>query len=148
MIEEFKIELNAKLYSSDRYPTYIKFKLNLNAEKYLNQVTIKKFRDALIRMRLGLNDLGINKRFNQTNPVTKNCKFCTSVTEEECHFLFDCPAYDSIRTKYLTPVLNQNANADLTTTLGNTNTNDIRKIAMYIYYAMECRNELLDVNQP
>ena len=69
-------------------------------EKYLNDITIKKFRDTLIRLRLGINELGVNKRFQPENAI-KTCPFCPGVLEDEIHFLFICPVYAGVRHKYL-----------------------------------------------
>ena len=53
IIERFKQEWNAKVYDSDRFSTYDSFKSVHQLETFLNTITIKKFRDALIRLRLG-----------------------------------------------------------------------------------------------
>ena len=63
------------------------------------------FRDTLIRLRLGINDLGVNKRFLCDSFVNKNCPFCPDILEEESHFLFWCPANDDARRKYLSHII-------------------------------------------
>ena len=75
MIQLFKLEWNTKISNSDRFATYLLFKSVHQAEKYLNDITIKKFRDTLIRLRLGINELGVNKRFQPENAI-KTCPFC------------------------------------------------------------------------
>ena len=63
MIQRFKLEWSTKILNSDRFATYLLFKSVHQAEKYLNDITVKKFRDTLIRLRLGINELGVSKRF-------------------------------------------------------------------------------------
>ena len=44
------------------------------SETYLNDITIKKkLRDALVRLRFGINELRVNKRYESENIVNKDC---------------------------------------------------------------------------
>ena len=61
MIERFQQEWYSKVSSSERFATYCTFKSSHVAETYLNDITIKKFRDALVRLRFGINELRVNK---------------------------------------------------------------------------------------
>ena len=54
MIERFKQKWNAKISDSDRFSTYHSFKSVHQLETFLNTIKIKRFRDTLIRLRLGL----------------------------------------------------------------------------------------------
>ena len=76
------------------------FKSVLQAEKYLTDTTIKKFRDTLIRLRLDINELGVNKPF-QPESMHKMCPLCPNVLYYEFHLLFCCPVYADIRHTYL-----------------------------------------------
>ena len=78
-IERFKQEWFTKISESERFSTYFLFKTV--------HITIKTFRDTLT-LRLGINDLGVNKRFLCNSFVNKNCPFCPDILEEESHFLF------------------------------------------------------------
>ena len=99
-IERFELLWSTKISDSDRFSTYRIFTSVLQAEKYLNDITIKKLRNVLIRQRLGINELGITKRFKPES-VNKTCPFCPDVLEDEFHLLFTCPVYADIRHKYL-----------------------------------------------
>ena len=46
----------------------------------------KKFRDALVRLRFGINELCVNKRYESENIVNKDCAFCPDILEDEMHF--------------------------------------------------------------
>ena len=56
------------------------------------------FRDTLTRLKLGINDLGVKKRFLCDSFVNENWPFCPDILEDESHFLFCCPAYDDVRS--------------------------------------------------
>ena len=92
MIERFKQEWFTKISESERFSTYFSFKSPHQLETYLNAITIKKFRDTLIRLRLGINYLGVNKRILCDSFVNKNCPFCPDILEDESHFLFSFSA--------------------------------------------------------
>ena len=63
MMKRLKQEWNGKISDSNRFSTYVSFKLVHQLETFLNTITIKTFRDTLTRLRLGITELGVNKRF-------------------------------------------------------------------------------------
>ena len=75
-IQRFKLERSTKISNSNRFATYLLFKSVHQAEKYVNDITIKKFRDTLIRLRLGINELGVKKQTikQQTNKTKQKQK--------------------------------------------------------------------------
>ena len=143
MIERFKQEWFTKISESERFSTYFSFKSVHQLETYLNAITIKKFRDTLIRLRLGINDLGVNKRFLCDSFVNKNCPFCPDILEEEfiscsavqpmmmpgeniCHILLSLTLYILLTLFLITPVLNNWEN-----------------LQCLFFYALKHREELL-----
>ena len=133
MIERFKQEWFTKISESERFSTYFSFKSVHQLETYLNAITIKKFRDTLIRLRLGINDLGVNKRFLCDSFVNKNCPFCPDILEDESHFLFCCPAYDDVRRKYLSHIIVPDTVHSLNSVFDNASTEQLRKLAMFVF---------------
>ena len=101
IIGRFRGDRYSKISTSDRFSTDKVFKVKHQKEKYLDSITIKKFRDALIKLRLGICAIGVNKRYHPTNRVDQNCPFCRNNLENEYHFLFKCPFYCDIRLKYI-----------------------------------------------
>ncbi len=91
-------------------------------------------------MRLGLNELGINKRYQQ-EIVSKNCPFCPSILEDDLHFLVTCPAYQKERKKYLPHIVNSSQQLTLASLLNDQSTDILRKLAMYIFYSFKTREE-------
>ena len=129
-MERFKQEWFTKISESERCPTYFSFKTVHQLETYLNAITIKKFRNTLIRLRLGINDLGVNKRFLCDSFVNKNCPLCPDILEDESHFLFCCPTYD-VRRKYLSHIIVPDTVCSLNSVFDNASTEQLRKLAMF-----------------
>ena len=109
MIESFQQEWYSKVSSSERFATYRTFKSSHVAETYLNDITIKRFRDALVRLRFGINKLRVNKRYESENIVNKDSAFCPGILEDGTHFLFHCPLHSSIRHKHTAELMAQEA---------------------------------------
>ena len=53
-------------------------------------------------LRLGVNELSVNKRLQPENVVNTTYPFCLSVLEDESHFQFNCPLYADFSSKYVT----------------------------------------------
>ena len=138
MIQLFKLEWSTKISNSDRFDTYHLFKSVHQSEKYLNDITIKKFRDTLIRLRLGINELGVSKRFQPENAI-KTCPFCPGVLEDESHFLFICPVYAGVRHKYLMEFTDNDVEPSLNFAFENPSIDANRKVAMFAFYALKHR---------
>ena len=130
MIERFKQEWFTKISESERFSTYSSFKSVHQLETYLNDITIKKFRDTLIRLRLGINDLGVNKRF-LCDSFVNNCPLCPDILEDESHFLFCCPAYDDAPRKYLSHIIGPDTVCSLNSVFANGSLEQLRKRAMF-----------------
>jgi hypothetical protein len=141
MIDCYKQDWFGKLMDSDRFSTYGSFKSLLQPEKYLTDITITKFRNVFVRLRLGILDINGNKRYSAVPNV---CPFCPSV-ENEIHFLLHCPVYQDLRVKYILKYYTDNVHVPpLTFLLQNENTFVIRAVAMFIYYAMKKRFEEIE----
>ena len=143
MIERFKQEWFTKISESERISTYSLFKSVHQLETCLNDITIKKFRDTLIRLRLGINDLGVNERFLCDSFGNKNCPFCPDILEDESHFLFCCPACDDARRKYLSHIIVPDTVRSLNSVFDNASIEQLRKLAMFVFHALKHREEIL-----
>ena len=138
MIENFKTNWKSKLETSDRFTFYKTFKQVHRHENYLNDITIKKFRDALLRFRSGLNDLRTNQWYRGDH--NKQCPVCRDEEEDEQHVLFTCPTYEYLMEKYLVqyfPLETKN----ILPILQETDTIRIRQLAMFLHYCFELRHE-------
>lgn len=136
IIDCFLQEWSAKLRDSERYCIYKTFKSSLTRELYFSQLTIIKFRNAFVKFRLGITEINNNKRYSSVN---KNCPFCGHL-EDELHFLFYCPKYKDLRSKYLEKCFTSNHLLTLKCLLQNENLLVTRSVSMFIYYALQLRN--------
>ena len=142
MIEDFIQNWNQKIVESDRFSVYCSFKRSFRLENYLNNITIKRFRDVLIRFRLGINDLGINRRFQGNSQNNKNCPFCPNLFENETHVLFVCYKYNELRKKYLESICNERVYS-LNYIVTNLSMENERNLGMYLFYCMKLRDSNL-----
>ena len=84
-----------------------------------------------------MNELKVNKRYGSDNVTNKNCSFL----EDESHFLLHCPVYSAIRQKYIAEFTEMPQ--ALNQLLETPSTFVSRKVAMYTFYALKCREKLL-----
>ena len=141
MKERLKQEWFTKTSESERFSTYFSFNTVHRLETYFNDITINKFRDTLIRLQLGINDLGVNKRFLCDSFVNKNCPFCPDISEDESHFLFCCPAYDDVQRNYLSHFIVPDTVRSLNSVFDNASIGQLRKLAMFAFYALKHREK-------
>lgn len=88
---------------NNKLRTYNKFKQWHGLETYLQLQSIKENQKAIARFRLSAHKLKIETdRYNSSNkyipPEKRICTNCElSITEDEIHFLMNCPNYTSMR---------------------------------------------------
>ena len=97
--------------------------------------------DILIRLRFGINELKVNKRYGSDNVTNKNCSFCPGLLEDESHFLFHCPVYSAIRQKHIAELTEKPRT--LNQLLETPPTLLSRNVALYTLYALKFREQLL-----
>jgi len=139
MIDCYRQDWSNKLNDSDRFCTYRSFKCLFEPERYLTDITIVKFRNVLVRFRMGVNELNVNNRYTNKSHL---CPFCEAI-ENEMHFLFHCSKYKEIREKYIMKYIKNAYDASLVFLLQNENVFVTRSVAMYLFYALKLRENLL-----
>ena len=110
-------------------------------------VNIKKFRIALSKLRVSSHRLEIEAgRWNKPNKTpreNRKCKNC-NILEDEYHFLFECTRYNHLRPNYFKLYYRVNSNMFKTVQLFKScNENDIKKLAAFVYKALELRSDIL-----
>ena len=86
--------------NSERFDLYHCFKSTLQFEIYLGCMQSRIYKTALARFRFGVSRINCYRlRFSAAFNL-RNCPFCTTSTEDDCHMLFQCPAYTDLRTKF------------------------------------------------
>ena len=99
----------------------------------------------MIRFRIGLTNINGNNRYKNTH-IT-HCPFCPEI-ENEYHVLFKCQLYKDFRTKYMAnfvyPATAGDHDGAVARILSSTNQDDQRKIAMFIFYVLQLREEKIE----
>ena len=132
----------------ERYSWYSSFKDIFGFEQYLTSITIKKFRDALVRFRFGINILNSNKRFGEDSARDNSCPFCSTI-EDEKHFLLNCTAYNELRKRYIIQYIDQSTKNVCTKLMQSKNVRVTRNLSMYIYYGFKLREAAtIDATSP
>ena len=86
--------------NKERFDIYHCFKTTLQCERYLGCMQSRIYKTALARFRFGVSRIHYHRlRFSAAFDL-RNCPFCTTSTEDECHMLFQCPAYTDLRTNF------------------------------------------------
>ena len=138
MISLFRVEWIRKISTSERFTTLSIFRSVNQAERYLNDITIKKFRHYL-RFRLGMDELGVNVRYQREAHANRNCPFYPHCVEDERHFVFGCPTDQHIRDKYITHYIEKNGQPTFSIFLVNPTIELSTKFAMFIVYALKAK---------
>lgn len=101
LIDSFYDDWKVAINTSDRFSFYASFKLRPYTELYIDEVRMKYLRDILAKLRLGVLPLNANVyRYAKENTNKILCSFCKDQTENEIHFVCECPCYKEIRYQY------------------------------------------------
>ena len=113
---------------------------------YLKIVCNARHRTAMTRLRLRNNRLHVETgSWSNVNIVPYNeryCKCCQSdCIEDEYHFVLECPCYNDLRRKYISPYYYGRPSMPKFIALMSTeNKRVLRKLAIYIFHALNLRN--------
>ena len=91
--------------NSSKLAVYTTYKYELEPERYLDVLCIRKYFVALSRLRCSSHNLRIeSERHNNTVLAKRICTLCNLYsTEDEFHFLMNCTAYSNLFNKYIAP---------------------------------------------
>ena len=144
MIDEFNVEWSTKLLRSPRFSVYALFKQERCLERYLNVVTLRSFRDVLVKFRVGISDI-FRHKYRYNNAYTLVCPCCTEADEDEIHVLLQCPVYDDLRTKYLGKFKDPPNLDTFKKLLSSVDDNHIKQLTCLLYHIMKRRKEALSI---
>lgn len=136
---------NAEINQSTRSIFYRNI-ADFKYQDYLDAVKVKKFRNALSRLRVSSHRLEVETgRWNRPQRieyVERKCRICNKL-EDEFHFVFECSAFESIRKTYISRYFRVRPNMFKCIELfTSSNSKNINKLASYVYRAFEKRNFL------
>lgn len=149
LCDNFIQNWNAEINQSTRaifYRNIAVFKF----QDYLDVVKVKKFRNALSRLRVSSHRLEVETgRWNKPQRIEyieRKCRICNKL-EDEFHFVFECCAYENIRNTYIPRYFRVRPNMFKCTELfSSSNNQNINKLASYVFKAFERRNSLWYTN--
>ena len=137
----------AGINSSERFTHYRKFKLVLEPEKYHDSIRQKCFRDALVRLILGITVSNINVHRNRYKrndlPAGNNCPFCPEA-EDDFLLCFRCHMYDDIRPSVMKNVEPYQESIQFSRLMSSKDDGTIRKTAWFLFKASELRKRAVD----
>ena len=143
LIERYTCDwLNKIVYYIDRFAFYSKIKQERKLETYFTYIDKNIFRDMFVRFRFGVTDIATHK--GRYSNIDLSCPLCKNHIENEVHFVIDCPYYDDLRRMLLRLEPDEPGEVSLVNIITSDNVHTLRNFAMYIYYALKRRNNLLD----
>ena len=134
----------AALCRSERYSFFKLFKNSHGIEQYLFDLNKIVFRNPYIQFRFGTSELYVH-RYRYNDSTTYLCPSCTESDEDEIHFLFNCPAYEDIRTKYLHFCIGLSVQEGLLMCFMNYDAEICKSVSSYLYQAFKRRRSVLNL---
>ena len=128
---------------------FIHVNARLNPKKYLLLITNKWLRDTLAKFRLRVCGLKNHKQwFTTKEEGDLTCPMCGPASEDEVHFLFQCPAYANLQTKYniFHSTTTQFSMKHVSTLLVSKDETEIKTLAKYVTEAMSVRKKKTEQN--
>ena len=137
----------SRLEDSSRANLYNTF-ATFQFQPYLEAINIYKFSQAISKLRVSSHRLAIESgRWARPNSIPINERKCSSclVLEDEFHFILECQLYIDLRKSYIDPYYRASMFKFLEL-INITNRNKLRKLGVFIYKALELRNEIVYSN--
>jgi len=139
LVDMYRQDWNSALNDSARYDVYKMFKQGLYLEDYMDCVKILKFRDSLIRVRLGISNLRVHKnRYAKADQQPDNsCPFCPNAVDDEVHMLYGCSEYQQLRPNFLRNVPVYNQNMSFANIMSTSDAGKLRQLAWYLFKCLQ-----------
>ena len=64
------------------------------------------YRNWLTQFRVGVSQINLHRHRFPTTTNNTTCPFCANQQETEIRFVFQCPVYPQLRSKYLPDIIN------------------------------------------
>lgn len=131
--------------NSSKLLYYKQYKTSFTPAKYLDILTVKKYRHYVSCFRSSCHNLEIERgRHTNISRSDRLCKLCQDAVEDEYHFLLVCKVYDKLRIEHLPKkyICQPNYNK-FNILMASENDHLIKSIAMYLFSAFKMRKDLL-----
>ena len=133
------------LDTSERFQIYRTYSSSHFMKKYLSLNIDKHLRFVLTRFRFGISNIHVHAfRYQNVSNADMLCPLCAGSTEDEIHFVLQCPVLGDIRKKfiprkyYTRPCLFK-----LSLLMSSEKENIVRNVAIYLYRAFQLRENIL-----
>ena len=144
LIDVFLQTWNTKMIANDNYKFYFSYKSFFTPEYYLKSTFYDiSRRTCLARFRCGVSLINAHRYKYYENELLRRCPFCINEVENEIHIIFVCPAYSTLRTKFIDPKFLQKPNLQ-TLSIMISNEKYQNMLSRYLCYLFTARKRLLD----
>jgi len=140
----FLQDWNATIAENSKLNYYTMFKSNIDFERYLDILDIRKFRYSYVNFRLGCHELEIERgRYRNIPRQNRICTLCAqNSVEDEYHFLLCCEKYSDIRSLYIPNKYYNNPSVHkFNMLMSSKNENIIKATATYLVHAFRERSK-------
>lgn len=143
--DQFVQNWSSRLEESSRASFYSSVS-SFQFQNYLNLVKVKKYRNAIARLKCSSHRLEIES-WRWHKPIRKliDERLCTNcnVVENDYHFLFECCLYNDLRIQYMDSYFYTNPNQlKLKQLFQGTHEKQVIDLAMFIQKTFTLRNSL------
>ena len=140
LIDCYLQDWHGNIGSKERYSFYSSFTSVHGAPYQIYELKNIAARKSLIRFRLGVSALRTHRlRYTTSKQESLSCPFCVNTVEDELHFLFICPQYQTIRNIYIPTKFSSHPSA-FRAALLMASTKHTKALATYLHMAFEKRN--------
>ena len=126
---------------------YNSYKRCFQRERYVDVLWMEVYRNCLAQFRMGVSQINLHRHRISTTTANTTCPFCANQQETETHFVFQCPVYDQLRSKYLPDIINVRDHRKHIILLMNSSSQEtILNVAKFLVCAFKLRSSKLDAN--
>ena len=148
LLDIFTQEWKADLELNQVLTLYKHFKTNFKYEDYLTISKCRRYRNALVRLRLSSHSLRIESGRYGQNRISRNeriCQFCSiGDIEDEYHFVLVCTMYNELRVKYINRFYRRNPSVfKFIQLMSSDDTKTINILSYFVYNAFNLRKSRL-----
>ena len=99
LLDQFQQDWSDSITSKERFEFYSIFKHSIHAEKYIDFIQLRCFREVHIQFRFGISPISVHRLRYRDGVIPRDllCPVCKDEIEDETHVLFSCKAYDEFR---------------------------------------------------
>ena len=123
---------------------YNSYKHCFQRERYVDVLWMEVYRNCLAQFRMGVSQINLHRHRFSTITDNTTCPFCATQQETEIHFVFQCPVYNQLRSKYLPYIINvRDPRKHLIILMNSSSQEEIINVAKFLVCAFNLRSSKL-----